>query len=248
MFRPGRALPITILLGIAAAAALMLLVAATGGPPAKLAPRAIPPIALADRPLRLAVLGTSLTARYRWPEALAGRLSACLGREVELGRFAAPGQGSAWGEQAAEEARRFAPDLVLVEFLANDADLRHRRGVAGSRESHARIIATLRRDGARPAIVLVAMGPAFGPRGWLRTRLDGFHAMYAALAAEADLGLVDTMPAWSEALAATPAASLFPDGLHPEPAAQQRVMLETLLAPIGRALSAAQPGCGALAG
>jgi lysophospholipase L1-like esterase len=223
--------------GVAVAAAGAAFVLWPAASPAGARDRPLPRIAAGSGPLRLACIGTSLTARGTWPRALADRLAAC--RPVELGVFAAPGMGSDWGLAQLPRVRDFAPDLVLIEFLANDSDLLRLGTVAASRDRHARILAALRAAPAPPAVALLLMNPAFGARGLLRTRLPAFEAMYAALAAEHRLGLVDTVPAWRAALAETPRATLLPDGLHPDPAAQTRIMLATALLPITVALECA---------
>jgi lysophospholipase L1-like esterase len=222
-----------------AAAGVMLVSRADNGPPAGDLP--LPPVAIPDRPLRLAILGTSLTARYAWPRALAAALSACLPLPVELGLFARAGEGSAWGERVAPDAARFAPDIAMIEFLANDSDLRHLRSVAGSRASHRRIVAALRTGGHAPAIALMTMNPAFGLRGLGRPRLSAFEAMYRQLARDEGLGLVDLAPRWQAALRNADPARLLPDGLHPTEEAQAAVTLPGIRA----ALSSALPGCAA---
>lgn len=198
----------------------------------------LPAIVVPDRPLRLAILGTSLAARYAWPGALAARLSACLPQPVALGLFAKPGMGSAWGETVVAEAARFDPDIVLIEFLANDADLRHLRSIAGSRDSHARIIAALRAGGRAPAIALMTMNPAFGLRGLMRPRQAAFDAMYRGLAREAGTGLIDLAPRWREALRTADRATLIPDGLHPTEAAQAAITLPPIRAALAATLAA----------
>lgn len=214
------------------------------------APAAVPlaPVAVLGRPLRLAVMGTSVTARYAWPRELAAALSQCLPDPVELRVFAKAGMGSAWGETMVADVARFAPDIVLIEFAGNDSDLRHLRSIAGSRATHRRLIAALRADGRTPSIALMAMNPAFGLRGALRPNLPGFYAMYASLARETGAGLIDFTSLWHEALRQADRASLLPDGLHPTEAAQARIMRAGLLPALGAALKDAYPACALLGG
>jgi len=236
----GAALLLALLVALAA-----LLVRPDSGAtgPGDIAMPAVPPL---DRPLRLAVMGTSLSARYAWSQALADRLSSCLPHPVALGVFAEPGQGSAWGETVVAEVARFAPDIVLIEFLANDSDLRQLRTVSGSRAAHRRLIAALRAGGQDPAIALMTMNPAFGLRGLVRPRLDDFHAMYAALAREAATGLIDATSRWRAVLADADRASLLPDGLHPTESAQTTVMLQAIVPVLARALQESWPACAGL--
>lgn len=210
------------------------------------ADRPLAPISVGDRTLRLAVMGTSLTARYGWPRDLAQALSACLPQPVELRVFAEPGMGSAWGATVVAEVARFAPDIVLIEFAANDSDLRQLRSIGASRATHAGLIAALRADGRNPAIALMTMNPAFGLRGALRPQLDRFHAMYAALAAEAGTGLIDLAPRWRALLRTQDRRTILPDGLHPTESAQGRVMSAGLLPALGAALAPTYPDCAGL--
>lgn len=199
-----------------------------------------------DRPLRLAVMGTSLSARYRWPQALAAKLSSCLPQPVVLSVFAEPGMGSAWGATVVEEVARFAPDLVLIEFLANDSDLRQMRSVSGSRATHRGLIQALRAGGSNPAIALMTMNPAFGLRRLMRPRLGAFEAMYAELAREMGTGLIDVAARWRDRLRTADHAALLPDGLHPTDAAATGMMLRAVVPAVAAALAGAWPACASL--
>lgn len=179
-------------------------------------------------PLRLVAFGTSLTARYGWPQALAARLAECLGRPVTAEVVAGPGMGSAWGVSQLGRVRAAAPDLVLVEFATNDSDLRLGVGLAAARANHEAIIAGLREGGARPAVLLLTMNPAFGLRGLSRPFLAAHNAQAAALARVHGAGFVDLAPRWQAAIAAGGRENLVPDGLHPAEAAQTRIMLDGL--------------------
>jgi lysophospholipase L1-like esterase len=231
------------LLAVAAAGLFLILQRPAGVAPGDVA---LAPVGVADRPLRLAVLGTSVTARYAWPRELAAALSACLPHPVEVGVFARPGMGSAWGETIVSEAVRFDPDIVLIEFVGNDSDLRHLRSIDGSRATHRRLIGALRAGGRRPSIALMTMNPAFGLRGLARPRMAAFHAMYRELAREADVGLIDTIPRWHALLATADRRTLLPDGLHPTDDAQSRVMLDATVPMLAAAVADAHPACAGL--
>jgi lysophospholipase L1-like esterase len=205
------------------------------------------PVDLPDRPLRLAVMGTSVTARYAWPQELAAALSSCLPHPVLLGTFAKAGMGSAWGETVVADVVRFDPDIVLIEFVGNDSDIRHLRSISGSRATHAGLIAALRAAGRRPAIALMTMNPAFGLRGLLRPWMTAFHDMYRDLARTAGTGLIDTIPRWHALLATADREALMPDGLHPTEEAQSRVMLAATVPMLAAALADAHPACAGLA-
>ncbi len=187
----------------------------------------------AAEPLRLAVLGTSLSASDPWPETLRAALEACRGRPVALAVVAGSGQNSDWGRAQLPRLLAAAPDLVLIEFAMNDADLRDGLSPARARENHRAILAAL--AGAHPGAVpvLVAMNPAFPPRGLARPFLGRHRARYAALAAETGAGFADLVPAWRAALAAGGQRAMIPDGVHPLRGATAAVTVPELLARIG---------------
>lgn len=176
--------------------------------------------------LRLAVFGTSLTANADWPEALAGALAECLGRPVNLARIARAGAGSGW---AADQIGRVAegnPDIVLIEFAINDADLHDGLWLGESIANHRALIAGLRAQAPGARLVLMTMNPAQGLRGLLRPRLTRYYATYRDLAMETDIGLIDLYPRW---LALSPGARGLRDGLHPDAATARGVIVPVAL-------------------
>lgn len=180
-------------------------------------------------PLRIVALGTSLTARGPWPDHLAARLSACLEHPVEITRIARPGANVSWAAQPDRVAEVAAetPDIVLLEFAINDADLRDglSRGEADA------VTRGLLDDlaGAVPgaALVEVTMSPASGPRGVLR---PGLAARYAdAVTRSADRGgaMVDLYTRW---IALPRDQRGLVDGLHPDPEIAAQVIVPPLAA------------------
>jgi len=182
-------------------------------------------------PLRLAVFGTSLTAGSHWPEATAAALERCLDRPVTLIRVARPGAGSAWGLAETARVAAAAPDIVLIEFAINDADLRDGIGLEASAANHRAILAALAQARPEARLVLMTMSPAERLRGLLRPGLARHYAAYRALAAETGAGLVDLYPRWR---ALPQAARGLADGLHPTDAAAQAVILPVLVPYLAR--------------
>ena len=173
-------------------------------------------IPLPSGALRLTVFGTSLSAPPQtWPEALAARLSDCRGAPVALSRVTGPGMGSAWALTQVERVIETDPDLVLIEFAINDADLLDGVSLATARAQHESLLKALQAGLPEAALVLMTMSPAQGPRGWVRPRLNAHYAQYRALADAFGIGLVDLYPRWL----ARPEheRGLGQDGLHPEP-------------------------------
>jgi len=201
-------------------------------PPGSPADRALPPLDLRPgAPLVLTVFGTSLTAGAGWPGAVAGALEACLARPVTLHRVARPGATSVWALDQVARVAATAPDVVIVEFAINDADLRDGLTPDQGRATHHALIRAL--QGTRPhaRIVLMTMNPAQGLRALTRPRLARHYADYADLAAETGVGLVDLYPRW---LARPGGARGLADGLHPEDAVATEVILPVLLPYLGR--------------
>lgn len=187
-----------------------------------------------ERPV--AVMGTSLTADSGWPDALVEALSACAGEPVPLVRAARAGATSAWGQEQAAYVAAAEPRLVLIEFLANDADILDGLWLSESRTAHEAILDVLRAGAPDAVIALVVMSPATGLRGLVRPFAGDFAAMYHALSATRHVHLIDLGPAWDAALRANGAAALLPDGLHPTEAAVRAVALPVLVAEVAAML------------
>lgn len=197
---------------------------------------ALPSPVTPGTPLRLGVLGTSLSARYDWPEVLAVNLQTCLLRPVVLTRIARPGATSRWGSEQIGNLLAAAPDIVLVEFATNDADLRDGLSRKASRAAHRAILDAVQAQRPDTSVVFLGMNPAAGLRGLLRPGLSLYTADSARLAADprtqAKAGFVDLGPAWRGVLRDNAVASILPDGLHPTTESARKIIVSTLLAKI----------------
>lgn len=181
--------------------------------PSDLQPRSVPVLA-GEGPLRLTVLGTSLTSRYDWPEVLSGRLEECLRHPVAVETVAGAGENVDWGARQVEAVARTEPDLVLTEFAINDADLLDGVRLSKAREVTSRLVGRLSETGSEGAsVVLMSMSPAQGLRGWLRPRLAAHYRSYGEIAGETGAGFLDLYARWL----ALPREErgLDEDGLHP---------------------------------
>ena len=177
-----------------------------------------------DRPLRIAAIGTSLTARALWPDALAIALESCGGGMVELSRLAEAGAHSGQGRVKAETAAEGAPDLVIVEFAINDADLWDGLSLGDSRANHEAIIATLRSASPETAIVLMTTNPLRGIRRLTRPRLAAYYNSYHEMAATLGTGLFDGYARWR-----AQGTEGIEDGLHPLPAIEAELITQPLV-------------------
>lgn len=241
-----RARPAAVLALAGAAAALAVWALLLSGPRRADLPVSVPAAPI-DRPvpgapLRLAVMGTSLTARYDWPAALAARLETCLARPVATTVIARSGRTVAWGAGRTGALLAARPDVVLIEFTANDADPRRRLTPARADALLGEILAALQADRPGARVLLMGMNPSFGLRGLLRLREPRYLADYVARAqGDERIGYIDLAPDWMSRIAADGRNSVLPDGLHPDPDAARAVIPARLAPDIARLFGRACP-------
>ncbi len=193
---------------------------------------------MAHRPLVIAALGTSLTARGAWVEALPDALEARVQRPVSALRFAQVGATSRWGRRVVEDAARARPDIAIIEFAINDAALHRGVSLAESADNLVKIIRVLRTAPGNARLYLMTMSPATGIRRLLRPRLERYYDLYRSLAARHRTGLIDNRPGWA-ALPPAMLARALPDGAHPTDEFARSITLvnvvETLAHDVGAA-------------
>ncbi len=195
--------------------------------------RPLAPLRGGADPMRLTVMGTSLTARGLWPDRLGDALSACVGRPVTVTRVARVGANSAWGLAAVETVVASRPDLVLIEFAANDADISDGLWLKDSIATHHSILSRLKSALPDTRIALMTMNPAFGMRGWMRPRLAAYYAAYGPLADAHGAGVIDIYDRWQKR---ADLRAAIPDGLHPgDEAAAAQIVPVVATAVAGRA-------------
>lgn len=194
--------------------------------------RAAPALGEHAGSLRIVVLGTSLSSanRYRWPDEVGNEMSARIGHPVEVVRISEPGATSTWGAEQVYRLLDSDPDIVLIEFAMNDADARDCLTLELSVAQHQQIISALQGDRRKPAVFLLTMNPAYGPRAWIRPLLGRYYASYASLAERNDIGLIDLYARW---LSLSQASQEMDDGVHPSDRAATRV----IVAPVVDALA-----------
>lgn len=176
-------------------------------------------------PTKIVAFGTSLTLGNGWPDRLSANLEGCFGHPVDVVRIARAGAGSTWGIEAVETVIAQAPDVVLMEFAINDADLRDGVSLARSDAQHRALIAQLQHNLPDVRIAVMTMSPAFGPRGWMRPRLARYYEQLTELARDTNLAVVDFYPRWRSA----DLRDAFADGLHPDETATAAIMDQPLV-------------------
>jgi acyl-CoA thioesterase-1 len=162
-------------------------------------------------PPRILAFGDSLVAGYGLPadDAFPVRLQAKLmsdGHAVQIINGGVSGDTSAGGLARLDWALADKPDLVLVEFGANDALRGTDPKVTAANLD--RILARIAASGAK--ILFVGMK---APANWGRQYQDEFDALYPALAAKYHVALY---PFFLDGVA-TDATLNQADGLHPNP-------------------------------
>jgi lysophospholipase L1-like esterase len=166
------------------------------------------------KPLVIAALGTSLTARGAWLEGLPDALEPRVRRRVRTLQFARVGATSRWALTVVDDAAGVRPDIAIIEFATNDAALHRRVSLAESGANLTAIIRRLRSANENIRLYLMTMSPAIGLRGRLRPRLGRYYDLYPSLAAREQIGLIDNRPDWA-ALPPSALARALPDGAHP---------------------------------
>lgn len=193
-----------------------------------------------DRPLRIVTMGTSLTASYDWPAVLQDRLSACLPVPVEITKVAKNGENIRWGAGQTAQVIDAEPDIVLIEYAINDADIFDGLSPRNARAILEGLIADLRLALPRASVVLATMSPAAGPRGRIRPRLAYHYTQYRDIAADNGIGLIDLYPRW---LSRPPAQrGLELDGLHPDAEVVKAVILQPLTDYLGQTVGVSCSG------
>ena len=162
-------------------------------------------------PLKLAILGDSLTAGYglKPEQAFPVRLEAALraqGRNVTVLNHGVSGDTTAGGLERADWMLADKPDIVLIDLGANDA-LRALDPATAERNLDA-LIAKLKAAGVGVWLVGMLAPRNFGPEYGRQ-----FDALYKRLASKYDVPLY---PFFLDGVARDPALNQG-DGIHPNP-------------------------------
>jgi lysophospholipase L1-like esterase len=180
-----------------------------------------------DMTYKIVTFGTSLTERGGWQLPLQDALSKCLGRPVLVDSVARSGATSEWALEKIGDVVAAKPDIVLVEFYANDAALNRFVTVGRSRQNMAKILGELKQQLPHTRIIVMGMNPIFGIRGFIRPFINSYIDTHRQLAIEMGIDFYDNQPAWAE-LSPDELAAAIPDGSHPLPQAASAVIVPGL--------------------
>lgn len=186
----------------------------------------------------IAALGTSLTARGAWLEALPSELEALIHCPVRVLNFGRVGATSRWGLEIVDQVIQAQPDIAIIEFAINDAALHRCVSIMESAASLTSMVRRLRTAPSNGRVYLMTMSPALGVRGLLRLRLARYYDLYPTIAAQECIGLIENRPDW----AALPSAILhraIPDGTHPRAEFSVSITLPNVLQAVARGLKIA---------
>lgn len=185
------------------------------------------------RELRIVAFGTSLTARGGWQLPLEAALRDCLQRLVTVETVAQSGATSSWAVTMVDSVIEKKPDVVLVEFYANDAALNRFMTVGKSRTNMDEILSRLKRGLPAARVIVMAMNPISGIRGFIRPFLQSYIDAHRRLAETKGFDFFDNRPAWLQLSPAQLAAAI-PDGAHPEPRIAAATIVPGLATEIAR--------------
>ncbi|MGM4913567.1 SGNH/GDSL hydrolase family protein [Rhizobium sp. 768_B6_N1_8] len=189
---------------------------------------------VAAAPLRIVTFGTSLTARGGWQASLEEGLERCLHRTVDVAIVAKSGATTEWGLSSVERVIAERPDIVLVEFYANDAALNRWMSVSRSRGNFSTILERLKTGLPDARIYMMVMNPMSGLRGALRPFLSSYISAHRSVAAERNVVIIDHSNGWSM-LPAEELSTAIPDGAHPVASTAVKVMVPTIVKAIAGA-------------
>jgi acyl-CoA thioesterase-1 len=175
------------------------------------------------KPLRIVSFGTSLTNQGGWQVPLQTSLASCLNRQVEVLKVAQSGGTSDWAVSHVDDVVRLAPDIVLIEFYANDAAINRLMTRDRSRTNIALIFDRFKKELPETRVIMTRMNPVSGMRGSMRPLLEWYIDMQRNEALARGYEYVDYYSGWSK-MKKNELESAIPDGLHPRPEAAARIV------------------------
>jgi lysophospholipase L1-like esterase len=183
--------------------------------------------ALASQPLRIVSFGTSWTERGGWQAPLADALQKCLARPVDISVIAKSGSTTQWALTQVDQVASAKPDIVLIEFYANDGALNRLMTVAQSRRNIETILDRIQTRSPDTRVIMMVMGPVWGLRGMIRPFFDRYIAAHRQAAEQRGIEIIDHGGAWAK-LSQTEIEAAIPDGTHPTPEKAAEIMVPTL--------------------
>ena len=165
----------------------------------------------------LLVLGDSLSAAYGIPaeQSWVNLLQERLGSAYEVVNASVSGETTQGGlARIGKTLELYEPDIVIIELGGNDG----LRGlpISSIRDNLRAMTEAVTTAGAQPVLAGMLMPPNLGPR-----YTDAFEQLYVDVAEATGAALV---PFLLDGIAATEEDLMLPDGIHPNAAAQERLV------------------------
>lgn len=137
------------------------------------------------------------------------------------------GANSRWAlKHIRSDVLRHRPDVIVIEFAINDADIRHEMSIGESEKNTETMIELAIDDNVDCQIWLMTSHVPSRRHKRLRPNLTDYYDMYKVLAKRNRLGLIDLYRIWGPA---PPARRYMPDGIHTNSAAAKEVILPAVL-------------------
>lgn len=219
------AVKILILVGFAVLAVAVVAVLSFPQKSGPLQDRPLSPRPSQSTPLRIAVFGTSLSLRAKWPDNLTTTLETCGIKAAQIARFAKAGANSSWAVTEVEAVVNYKPDVIIIEFGINDGDLFDGLWPWQSLRNHQAITTGLQAGAPEAAIILLTTNPVSGLARLQRPNLRRYNKLYSDLAQQSGIGLFDGYGRW---LALPGWQAHIVDGVHPDPQAEADLLTQPL--------------------
>ena len=197
------------------------------------------------------VYGTSLSINGEWAKALGEWFKKEFPGKVSFINSAKAGMHSDWGvENLQQRVLEKNPDLVFIEFSANDAATKHHIPLEKSAANLDRMVKALRERNPKVDIVLQTMNPAWDSPtnpakkyGSDRPNLEAYYEVVRRFTRERSLPLVDHYPNWVRMRNESPEKfqQAVPDGIHPQSGPSRAVTWPAVRGLLERARAVVEP-------
>ena len=172
------------------------------------------------------VYGTSLSINGAWANSVKEYFDKEFPGQVTFANAAQAGMHSNWGvENLQKRVLTRQPDLVFIEFSANDAATKHKISREKSEANLDQMVKALRQQNPQVDIILQTMNPAWDSTtntakkyGTDRPDLESYYDVYRSYAQKNHLPLADHYPNWDKIKKDDPQRfeKDVADGIHPQ--------------------------------
>jgi lysophospholipase L1-like esterase len=172
------------------------------------------------------IYGTSLSINGAWAKAVHEYFDKEFPGQVTFANAAQAGMHSNWGvENLQKRVLDRQPNLVFIEFSANDAATKHNISPEKSEANLDQMVKALRQQNPQVDIIVQTMNPAWDSPtntakkyGTDRPELESYYDVYRSYAHKNQLPLADHYPNWAKIRKDDPQRyeKDVADGIHPQ--------------------------------